>query len=258
MSRVFDGTENQSLRLASALDNAASFTVSLWAKWDGTEPGTNQYLFSIGDNGGSVFFGLRLNNGAPPQWEAVHYDGTTAGVATYGIDAAANSWVHLAAEFGSTSSRRIVVSGTATENTTAVTGSMAAVDSTMIGALATDANGTLVFNGKIAEVGVWGFSFAGSAARYSTLGTASPMLLLPASLLSYVPCLMPQGWAAGGSDDEPDWIIASDWVENGTVGSDSDHPPVYYPSGSPFPWGYATSAVAAPSLRLLPLLGVGV
>ena len=230
MARNFTSASTHYLEHAAAVSTTLPLTFAAWARQ--TAAGALQAILSIADSASGVRFAL-LSTGTHTI-QATHSDGTTTGSATTTATGTINVWMHAAAVFNTNADRTVYLDGgNGVNNTTSVTGSMAACNVTQIGRR----RAVTYWDGDIAEAGIW--SVALDASEIAALGKGvSPLLIRPGSLLAYWPLIgrySPEICPKGGFDMT---------VTSAVVAA---HPRIYYGGRSPFSYT-APTATGLPRL----------
>jgi hypothetical protein len=213
MSIVLDGA-TQYLHHAAAVVTTYPFAISAWL-YDSPGP-TAGALVSIGTSGSNNNRWTMRTSGATRKGQfnaRISSDDIINSNSAYTLGA----WTNVIIFAVNNSSRSVYVnngSGATTGNQVKVTG----VNSTYIGAVN---DGSIKWNGYIAEVGIWQASL-GAASRLA-LQTKSPELVQLDDLVAY--------WPLGGSkygDDANDRKSTYHMTEVGSPSYDAEHPTLDY------------------------------
>jgi hypothetical protein len=218
MAYSFDGT-SQYLSVTTAPASSLPLTLACWFRVPQAQSTVTRVLINLGhsqDAAGSGTGFLRIN--IPPNGTSVSAVTTRTGIlATSTVSASgvvqANTWIHVAAVFLSSTSRTIYATGSAAVTNTASVISPTVNNLAISAALSTSAAGYTA--GDIAEVGVWQAALDSSEVR-SLSQTVSPSLVRPQSLAFYAPLIRDLVDLRGG--------LA---ITNNNGATVADHPRVY-------------------------------
>lgn len=205
------------LSLGSALKTATPLSISAWVY-----PTTNNVVQTIVQIAGTGTtddrFLIRFENWNVLQAVAAS---SATNAATSASSFNVNSWNHVAGTFTSSTARACYLNNVAATGTSSATPNAANLTRTYIGVSNTTSGLTSApFNGRIAEVGVWGAALTADEIA-SLYAGVSPLLVRPASLLAYVPLV-------GTASPETNLVASPGFTINGSLSQDA-HPAVIAP-----------------------------
>ena len=191
-------------------------TVACWFRADSITVSSN--LVVITDASGSFYTALQFdgsNSSGLGDNRVILDGGGTVIASTTATIGATGTWNHCAGVVATSASRTAYLNGSP-GTTLATARTLASLTQMSLGAF--KATGTSVFtpmNGAIAEVGVWDVALTTSEITSLAKG-ASPLLVRPANLVSYIPL--------SGRGTERDWVSASAVTLVGAM-AQAAHPP---------------------------------
>ena len=206
--------------VCASLHGLTACTIACWAKFDTSSPAANQYMLSFpsvssGNHGIDLYI---TSAGKVTCAVSDGIGGSSVGVAVITIPDTTN-W-HFCCVKMSTSGSTVTVtltvnSSTATDTYTSSSGVGHGSSEINIGRFGTFGGH---FDGKIAECAAWNVAL--SAAEIASLAAkASPLLIRPSALKTYVPVL-------GYVTDEPNWAGTRLTSYSSTAASQVAHPPI--------------------------------
>lgn len=204
MARDFNGSTG-TLSKAVAVASSLPVTIAGWYNTDTTA--SSQTIASIGTNGGTARYHLAISSSGPNILAQATNTAGSNGNASAGTPTT-GTWQHAAAVFATTTSRTAYFNGVAgTPNTTSVT--VSGADETRIAARYNSGSLGLFFDGRLAYVAIWNADLTAAEIAMLAAGV-SPLLIRPASLVSYCPIF-------GAVSPESDLIQATKFTLAGTA-----------------------------------------
>lgn len=192
MARNFERASSQRLVNAGAPVTAYPLTMACWFR--ASEALNNKYLISIGDSAALSWFGLEATSSETVQAEAA--DAGLVRTATATGNFSIDTWTHAAAVFASSTSRSAYRDGT-NKATDTYNWIPTGLDKVSIGVRNSSAYENY-FSGDIAEAAIWDVALTDAEIAMLAKG-ASPVMVRPASLVSYWPLI-------GRESPEPDRV----------------------------------------------------
>ena len=187
MALDFNGSTQGTTRASGALGMTAfPVTMACWFNPD-VAPGGDITLMGMTDNAVDEALLLNFDSAGTSKLRALSRSGSSGAESVHGSAVSNTTWQHACAVWASATSRQVYFNANAS---TANTTSRAFPTGTLrfgLGCRAQTANDQF-FNGKIAEAAVWNATL--TAAEIASLAKGvSPLMIRPASLIGYWPCL---------------------------------------------------------------------
>lgn len=212
MALAFDSASNENAYISTGVVTATPFTMAAWFYALGV---VDRYCLVGLTNEGEYDNWLLCAEGGSDQVFA-YVNGTSAGAGT-STTYTANVWHHACGVYTSTTSRAAYLNGggKGTDVTSAVPGFT--MDRTCIGGNRALGGPYDALNGRLAEVGIWNAALTDAEAASLGKGV-SPLLIRPASLIWYVPCVV----------STKEVVLGTALTTSGTL-TVQPHPRVTYP-----------------------------
>jgi len=229
---------------AGGLITAVPLTMAAWINpANKTNSNTIMGLFYT-SGAAAILDGWRLSiNTTTGYPNAAVGDGSSSNSAIHTTAVTTTAWNHVAAVFGSATSRYVYLAGIASAQDTASRTPSATVDKSVIGVTIRQ-NASLLLPAEanyIAEVGFWNVALTTAEILQLAAGY-SPLFVRPESLVAYYPLI--QGDSSG---DEPDLMAGAKMVEQGTVAVQT-HARVFYPVAPIFRWDNPAGGTVFPCI----------
>jgi hypothetical protein len=223
MARSFNKTGPDFLEYGDAAVTGVPLTLAARINLASVPPTTAiPYIaLSIGRSDANHRFWIDIHRTATSWYaEANSHNGTTSGVASRETSGSptTDTWNNLVGVFSSASAREIYFDGLTSNAAPAATITPSGLNRTRIGSVITGSTYG-AFDGRIADAAIWNVALTADEIAQYNLGV-SPLLIRPASLVSYWPLL-------GRTTNEEDWVGGRLMTATNTAAY--DHPRVIAP-----------------------------